>query len=501
MDVNIKLDRQSQVPLYLQISNQIIKDINLGVFRVGSRLPAERKLAVLLGVNRSTVVNAYSELEAGGYVSSHVGMGTVVAMPVNSDRVETFRWQEMLSGQGESLINPYNDAMSELLRQRDLISMDSGISAPELYPKEEFADICRDILLSEGESILQHNCSQGLKSLRESLASIMKLRDIDAHPENIIILNGSQQGLDLIARLLLEPGDCIIIEQPSFLGAIDLFRAYGVKLIGIPVDGEGMVVERLEKILNRVRPKLIYTIPTFQNPTGTCMSLSRRKHLLELANRYQVPVLEDDAYGLLYYEKPPLPPLAAMDRTGTVIYINTLSKTLCPGLRLGWMAVPPDLVKLVAAAKQLVDLHSNNLVQRMVDIYYRKGLLEKHWVRVRGKYAIRRDAMLHALEQYAPEGMSWNRPGGGFYVWASLPENISAIRLLQEAVEKKVSFVAGPAFYCSGEGRNKIRLNFTYETPESIGQGIKILCKVIRDLTVKVSGVRSTAKQEIMPLV
>lgn len=501
METDIKLDRQSKVPLYLQIKGQIIKEIDSGMIRPGHRLPAERKMAELLGINRSTVVNAYSELEAGGYVSSHVGRGTVVAAPSGRERNETFRWQEMLSGQGESLINPYNSAMSKLLRQRDVIAMDCGIADPTLYPLKDLAGICGEIWMSEGGVLLQHNCPQGLQSLRESLVSMMKARDIHTTPENIIILNGSQQGLDLVARILLEPGDCVVIEQPCFMGAIDIFRAYGVKLIGVPVDREGMMVDRLEAILSRVRPKLIYTIPSFQNPTGACMSLSRRKTLLELAARHQVPVLEDDAYSLLHFGSPPPPPLASMDRTGTVIYLSTTSKMLCPGLRLGWMAVPPDLARLVAAAKQLSDLHNNNLIQRMVDLYIRRGLLEKHLELVRDKYSAKRDVMISALEKYAPGGMSWTRPGGGFYVWVSLPGHLSATRLLQEAVEKKVSFVAGPAFYCTARGGDRFRLNYTYAPPELIRQGIKTLCRVIREAGARTGEAGISPNREIIPLV
>lgn len=263
MELDVKLDRRSKVPLYLQISGQIIKNISSGIIRPGSRLPAERKLAGLLGVNRSTVVNAYRELEAAGYVSPHVGRGTVVAADAaGPERVDMFRWEEVLSGQGESLINPYNSAMSDLLRQRDLISLGSGVAAPDLYPKEDLAGIAGEILLAEGEAVLQHHCSQGLKSLRESLSFLMAARGIKASPENIIVINGSMQGLDLVARLLLEPGDCVVMEEPGYLGAIDVFRAYGVKLIGLPVDPEGMVTDRLEVVLSRVRPKL--TPPPFR---------------------------------------------------------------------------------------------------------------------------------------------------------------------------------------------------------------------------------------------
>lgn len=502
MATNIKLDRLNSTPLYIQIVNQIIGEIRAGVLKDGTRLPAERKLAELLGLNRSTVVNAYSELEARGYVTSHVGRGTMVSAPSGKEQVETFRWNELLSGQGESLINPYSNAMSQLLYKRDnLILMDSGIAAPELYPTEMFAHILNESLVVEGKGLLQHNSPQGLKSLRESLVDMMKIRGIQVPPEDITVLNGSQQGLDIVARILLEPGDCVIIEQPCFLGAVDMFRAYGVKLIGIPTDEEGMVVERLEKILNRVRPKLIYTIPTFQNPTGACMSLARRKHLLDLANRYQVPILEDDAYGLLHFEKPALPALKSMDTTGIVIYLSTMSKILCPGLRIGWVAAPQGLVKLIAAAKQLTDLHNNNLLQRMIDIFYRRGLLEKHLDVVREKYLVKRNVMLYALEQFAPREITWTKPDGGLYIWVSLPENLSAVKLLEEGLAQNISFVAGPAFYSSEGGQNKLRLNFTYSSPEMIQQGIKTLCKIINNFQINLKGTERSTFQETIPIV
>ncbi|MFZ5647447.1 MAG: PLP-dependent aminotransferase family protein [Bacillota bacterium] len=498
MEITIKLDRQSKTPLYLQISGQIVSGIKSGELKAGYRLPAERKLARMLGVNRSTVVNAYSELEAAGYVTSHVGRGTEVAAQSGESKEETFRWHDLISGQGESLINPYNSAISEMLIQRNLIAMDSGVAAPELYPKEDLASICSEVLLSEGDSILQHNCPQGLKTLRESLATLMQTRSISVSPENIVVLNGSQQGLDLMARLLIEPGDSVVVEQPTFMGAIDIFRAYGARLIGVPVDAEGMVTEGLEGVLNRARPKLIYTISTYQNPTGISMSTGRRRRLLELAARYQVPILEDDAYGYLHYGSPPPPPLKSMDGSGLVVYLGSMSKILSCGIRLGWMAVPPDLARLVTAAKQLTDLHTNNLSQRVADIYIRRGLLEKHIFRVREQNRIKRDTMLHALEEFAPGGLSWHRPDGGLYVWASLPGSLSAVRLLQEAVERKVSFVAGPVFYSNGEGQNKIRLNFTYAAPEMIRKGIKILCGTIKDLARERETIKPPGREMVL---
>lgn len=502
MEPNMKLDRQIRTPLFMQIAEQIIKNINSGIIKQGTRLPAERKFATILGVNRSTVINAYKELTDKGYVFSHVGSGTTVAnVGIEKEKIDTFVWQELLSGQAESLINPYNSAMAELLSQKDLIAMDSGIADPELYPKKELAEISREILLSEGDMILQHNSPQGLLSLRESIVSIMKSRGIHTQTENIIVLNGSQQGLDLVSRILLEPGDCVFVEEQSFLGAIDIFRAYGVKLVSIPTDSEGLIIDRLEKAIKRTKPKIIYTIPTYQNPTGLSLSLQRRKELLELANKYQVPILEDDPYGLIYFNNNPIPALKALDSTENVIYLSTFSKVLANGLRLGWLVAPTELIKIATAAKQINDLHSCNLIQRMVDLYYRKGLFEQHLVEIRDKYKMKRDTMLKALSNYAPEDMKWNIPEGGYFIWATLPKELSAIKVLEEAVNNKVSFVAGPVFYSSAGGSNKIRLNYTFASSKDISHGIKILCNVIDGMNRKFIKQKKVLGRECIPIV
>jgi DNA-binding transcriptional MocR family regulator len=231
------------------------------------------------------------------------------------------------------------------------------------------------------------------------------------------------------------------------------------------------------------------------------MSAQRRRHLIDLAGRCRVPVLEDDAYGLLNYGSPPPPPLASMDRAGIVIYLSTLSKMLCPGLRLGWMAVPPEFSRLVSGAKQLTDLHTNNLLQRAVDLYIRKGLLQQHLEEVKPAYTIKRDTMIKTLEEYAPPGVSWNRPQGGFYIWASLPGNLSSVQLLQEAVKKRVSFVAGPAFHPNGEGSNMLRLNFTYAPAGAVKHGIKTLCVVIKELLERDSRAEAVFRKEYIPIV
>ena len=432
---------------------------------------------------------------------SHIGRGTTVTNnQVKKEKSDNFVWQELLSGQAESLINPYNTAMAELLYQKDLIAMDSGIADPAHYPKEAFAKLSQDILINEGEVILQHNSPQGLLSLRESLVSIMKLRGIHTQVENIVVLNGSQQGLDLISRILLEPGDIVFVEEPSFLGAIDIFRAYGVKIVGIPTDSDGIIIERLEKAVKRTRPKIIYTIPTYQNPSGTSLSTIRRKELIEIANKYQVPILEDDPYGLIYFNKP-IPALKSLDTTESIIYLSTFSKVLANGLRLGWLVVPNELSRIVTAAKQINDLHSSNLIQRMVDLFIREGLYEQHLGQIREIYKNKRDTMHKALSKYAPEDMTWNIPDGGYYIWATLPPGLSAIRVLEEAVENKVSFVAGPVFYSSDNGSDKIRLNYSFSSADDITKGIKILSSVISNMKKQVVKQKTVLGREHIPIV
>jgi len=502
MELNVKLDRQEKTPLFLQIAEQIVNDINSGLIKQGTRLPAERKLANSLSVNRSTVINAYNELADRGYVQSHIGSGTTVTnVNIEKEKEGNFVWRELLSGQAESLINPYNSALKELLSQRNLIAMDAGIADPDHYPKKAFADISQEILLSEGNMLLQHNSPQGLLSLRESLVSIMNARGIHSQVENVIVLNGSQQGLDLVSRILLEPGDSIILEEPSFLGAIDTFRTYGVRLVGIPTDSEGMVTDFLEKAIKRTKPKFIYTIPTYHNPTGLSLSSTRRQELLKIANRNHVPILEDDPYGLICFDNQPIPALKALDTTESVIYLSTFSKVIANGIRLGWMVVPPELTRIVSAAKQINDLHSSNLIQRMMDVYCRKGFFEQQIVDIRAKYKLKRDTMLKALEKYAPEGMSWNTPQGGFFVWVTLPEELSAIKVLEEAVNNKVSFVAGPVFYLNENGSRKIRLNYSYASLEDINRGIKILCNLIEGMKKKFAKNRKVFEKEYLPIV
>jgi DNA-binding transcriptional MocR family regulator len=481
----VQLDKSSPVPLYLQISNQIRELILTGNLSEGSRLPPQRELATALGVNRTTVVSAYQELASDGLVDATIGRGTVVratARPASTVSPSPMSWAEVFSLSTRATCDPLIRDMMTLCAQEDVISFAAGVPAPDLYPLDEVRAVVDEVLARDGRTLLQHCPTEGYLPLREWLAERMTERGARVSPRNVLVLTGSQQGLDLVARLLLDPGDVVIAESPSYLGVLQVFQAAGVRLLTVPLDEQGARVDLLEPILDRSRPKLIYTLPTFQNPTGVTLSLERRYQLLALAQRYQVPILEDDPYGELRYEGTPVPTLKALDRYGHVLYLSTFSKMLFPGLRLGWLAAPEPVIERLALIKQLTDLHTNTLGQWSLAEFCRQGLLDKHLARLREIYPRRRDAMRAALKRHCPPDMMWNRPEGGFYLWCRLPQGLHARELLAEAARRQVAFIVGEAFHVDGGGREWMRLNFTYHTEETITDGVKRLGQAMETL-------------------
>ena len=505
--LQITIDRTSPIPIYLQIRNQIREKIVAGVLPAGFRLPPERKLAESLGVNRSTVVNAYRELEADGLAEPHVGQGTTVrslthdVSPGRRETVADLAWNQLFRGEPARIREPLTRDLMELAVRDDVISLAAGMAAPELYPIEEIAEIANEVLRDEGRSALQYGPTEGHYPLRESISRLMASRGSVVAPEEVLLLSGSQQGLDLVARVFLEPGDAVVVEEPTFFCALQVFRATGARVVAAPVDSDGMRTDILDSLLSRYRPKLIYTLPTFQNPSGATMSLERRRQLLVLAYRYQVPVLEDDPYSELRLEGEALPSLKSLDRHGHVIYLSTFSKMLFPGLRIGWLAAPRLVVRQVALAKQLADLHSNNLAQRQIDRFLRRGLLDPHLARARTEYRLRRDAMLQALNDLAPAGLTWNRPPGGIYLWCRLPPGAGSQRLVAAAATQKVAFVPGEAFHPSGGGQEYLRLNYSLHPAERIREGILRLMAALRAVIAEDRSIEHIRDLETTPIV
>jgi len=389
----------------------------------------------------------------------------------------------------------------EIVGRENVISFAAGMAAPELFPLEIFQKIYRRVTQSYGPAAFLHTPTEGCYFFRESISTFMGARGVSLSPEEILILSGSQQGLDLLVRAFLDPGDAVIVEEPSFFSAIQAFQAAGARVREIPVDQNGMQVELLEPMLIKYKPKFIYTLPTFQNPSGAVMSLQRRGRLLELAYKYQVPVLEDDPYGELRYEDQGLPSLKALDTRGYVIYLSTFSKMLFPGLRVGWLAAPPPVVHKLALIKQMVDLHPNSLAQYLIDAFLKEGLLDRHLDQVRREYALRRNVMLEELTRWAPPETYWNEPKGGYYLWCRLPENTVLSKLLTKCADRGVAFVPGDVFFTGSPPGNYIRLNFTFSKPEKIRAGVKQFISALNETLQENKTKRKGIKNQMKPIV
>ncbi|MDO4274262.1 MAG: PLP-dependent aminotransferase family protein [Eubacteriales bacterium] len=487
--MKIQIDKSKKVPLYRQIAEQIQMQIASGEIPEGFQFPSERQLADALGVNRTTVLNAYKELKADGLMVSHVGRGTIAAKGggdgvykenYQKEPIWEYLYSDYLKNHDNFDVNKY----LEIANQKNVISFAAGIASFEHLPFQAYEGLERELLSKQKELLVSP--VTGFSSLRQAICSYMEKRSCFCKPSEIMVLSGSQQGIDLIARAFVNPGDVVIIEEPSFFPAIQSFRMAGAKLMAVPVEEDGMNMDILEHLMSRYQPKLIYTMPVYHNPSGVSMSMTKRIRLLELSGRYGVPVLEDDPYSELYYEGESITPLKSMDKSGYVIYLSTFSKTVSPGLRLGWMCAGKKLIHELANIRQLVDLHANCISQLIAERFIVSGQMEIYLESIRKEYRDRRDIMTDALRRYAPSGLSWNSPAGGYYLWCRLPRGLPAEKLASEAAKNGVAVLPGmPSFLVNAKGENYIRLNYTFPPKNKIAEGIRILCEVIKKLISK----------------
>jgi len=373
----------------------------------------------------------------------------------------------------------------KLTENPDIISFGGGMPSPKAFPIKIIEKIVKNVLEKHGTQALQYGPTEGITPLKEALIKRMKkTRKINCNLEQIIITSGSQQVLDLTPKILINPGDYIVVECPSYVGALSAFNCYQPSYIPIGMDENGMRTDALEEKIkaNREKPiKFIYTIPAFQNPTGVSLSLERKKHLLEIAEQYDILVLEDEAYSELNYSGKSVPSLKSMDKSGKVIYTHTFSKVLSPGFRLGWLVANEEIIKKMSIAKQGVDLCTNMLVQFIAEEYIRSGYIDKQIPKIRKMYRKKRDVMIKALEKHFPEGSRWTKPEGGMFIWVSLPGKIDTKEMFLDAIKAKVAYVNGAAFCVDGSGRNCMRLNFSNTDDDKIEEGIKRLAKIIRE--------------------
>lgn len=489
----ITLERSNGLPLYRQICQQLREAILSGKLTEGMRLPTERALASELGVNRTTVMNAYNELASEGLIEGHVGRGTLVRrnrFPHLDEHIEreTSSWLLGLPAGERELLGPDARLMGEIAatgEEGESISLVSGTPSPDLLPAEMLRNIFAEGLLAARKDSLGYCPVEGLHSLRHEIASWMRQRGISVETEQLLILSGSTQGVGLVGRLLLNPGDEVVVEVPTYLGAIQAFRALQARIIGVPTDNEGIRVDLLEAILARHRPRLIYTQPTFQNPAGVVLSPERRRRLIQLSRRYQTPILEDDPYGELYFHEKRIQPLKALDVYGQVIYLGTFSKILAPGLRVAWLAAPQPMIERLSLHKQIFDLNTNALGQWSVSEILRRDLLEDHLKMLRHHYAHKRDLMLQAIHKHWPLEVKASHPEGGFHIWCRLPGDIRARALLREAANERVAFVIGEPFHVDGGGQQQFRLCFAYPPEAEIEEGIKRIGRAIECLLTR----------------
>jgi 2-aminoadipate transaminase len=368
----------------------------------------------------------------------------------------------------------------KLTARPEVISLAGGLPAPELFPIDEYRRAFEWVLETNGSAALQYGPSEGYRPLRDFLAARMTRLGIPAEPDEVLITNGSQQGLDLVGKIFLNPGDAVCLENPSYMGAIQAFDSYQAEYVIVPMDDDGMRSEELDGILRRHPVKFIYALPNFQNPSGRTMSGPRRAILVETAKRHGVPIVEDDPYGELRFEGEAPPSLRSLWPEG-VVYLGTFSKILAPGFRLGWLVAPPELYDEIVFGKQPTDLHTSTGTQMATyEVCRQEGFLEQHIERIREVYRERRDVMLRALEEHFPEGCHWTRAQGGLFVWAEVPPSIDTRELLAEALEENVAFVPGQSFHPDRSGHNTMRLNFSNVTSERIEEGIARLGRAIK---------------------
>ena len=370
---------------------------------------------------------------------------------------------------------------------RDVISLGGGVPDPASFPMEEIRRIILDVLEERGAAALQYAPTEGLDELRGEIARFMSRLGVRAGEENVLVTSGSQEALELIARVFIDPGDPVLSENPTYLGAIQAFAVYGPRMVGVPMDEAGLRVDAMETALKRLggegsRAKLAYLIPTCQNPTGRTMSVERRRAVLELAEEHNFLVVEDDPYSYFYLDGAEPPSLKSVDGSGRVIYVSTVSKILAPGLRLGWVVADEEIVEKLAIAKQGVTLQSPTLSMYVLLEALKRGLVDRQLPKLKEIYRVRRDAMLEALETYMPEGVRWTRPSGGMFVWLEAPERVDMDALLPLALTKyKVAYVPGSAFHVDGGGRNTARLSFSYPPLDAMREGVARLAKLIAE--------------------
>ncbi len=392
-----------------------------------------------------------------------------------------FDWETKYCDRVSHMYGSMTRQLMHLTADPEVISFGGGLPAWDLFPVETVREIVTEILDGDGPAILQYGTSEGYEQLRSAVARRYAQRGFQIDKDNVLITCGSQQGIDLVGKLFLDKGSQVLVEDPTFLTALQAFSLFESTCLSVPIDEDGMRIDLLPEILESHDVKFMYVMPNFQNPSGVTLSLERRQGLLEVAQRCGVPIVEDDAYGELRYSGDVMPSLKQLDHGEQVIYLGSFSKVLSPGLRVSALIAPDAVMEKLVFAKQAADLHTDNLAQRIVYEFLERGLLDPHIQVIVNSYRGRRDAMLQAMDRHFPAEVTWTRPDGGIFLWVTLPEGMDAADLFEQAVQAKVVYVPGNNYYANGGGENKMRLNFSACDQRTIELGIERLGRVIAE--------------------
>lgn len=466
----LSLNSASEVPLYRQLAEAVTNMIASEAIRPGDRLPATRELAGRLGLNRTTVSAAYALLEESGLIEGHVGRGSYVAGSIKPVPARATDW--------DAILPPLEMPFRQLPCAAE-ISFASSRPAEEDFPVEEFRQLSKEVVDSpQATEILQLGAPHGYAPLRRYLLQDAARRGIARASDDLIITNGCQQALDLLARVFASEGKSVLVEDPAYHGLLRVFSRAGMSMIPVPVDDAGVDVDALEKLAHEQRARLLVVTPAFQNPTGATITLERRKRIVELARRLGLVLVENDIYSELRYEGSPLPTLKQLDESGNTILLRSYSKVSFPGLRVGWVIAPARVVAHLAEAKQISDLHSDQLSQAVLLRFVESGALAQHLERTRRSGAARLRALLRACARYLPPATHYTRPQGGMNLWMELPAPLSSEQVLSRAQEQGVTFLPG-RYFSSGRVHGRgLRISFGGLPPEQITRGIQILGEV-----------------------
>ncbi len=468
--LNIKLQRESEEPLYRQLIQQIRAQIDGGDLTAGARLPASRSLARQLNLSRISVVNAYSELRAAGYLSAQAGRGTFVAR----DRASSQAAQPQPPAPGTRQRATSIRQMMRLARRPGVIDFSGGAPPSEFFPVRYLQEAINQVIERDGAEALAYEAPEGYGPLRAAVRDYVRAIGIDCRVEDVLITGGAQQAIDLVLQSLLRDGDTLVTADPTYLGIIDIAEARRAQIHGAPIDEDGIRIDALENALNHLRPRLIYVMPSYQNPTGHLMPLHRRRQLVRLAARHRIPILEDEVYREFRYDGDELPPLKALDESGIVIHTNAFTKVLLPGIRIGYLVADGPYQERLARVKQAADISTPGLNQRAIHLLLERGVLAKQLERNRLELRRRRVAALAAAQRYLPAGSRWTAPGGGLFLWVELPAaGPSAAETFIAGIGRDVAFAIGRLFYTGEGGEQAMRLNFGIHQPAVIEEGFR----------------------------